>query len=289
MGRRVLRALEEPLTRELYGSSLDFKGSMLSTSHMNLADKLRSFAYQAYIQPALASGRAQIAIRAGDVHADMGLQNRMPAVCGALGSKIFENQFGLELLRRTGPPQGANSTFCFRLRGFEKPHVESSAFEKKQRATKPVRRPPRSPNDRFKTIFLVSCVGRKRPSRARAKDLYLSDWFIKARNLVEASGAPWFILSAEHGLIAPDDLLEPYEKTLNTMSASDRRRWAERVISQMFEKMPEANCVTFLAGKRYREFLEDYLRDHGVSVEIPMEGLRIGEQLAWLGAQTDDG
>ena len=262
---------------------------MLSTSDMSLADKIESFAYQAYIRPALAADRAQITIRAGDVHAKMGLQSRMPAVCGALGSKIFENQLGLELLRRTGPPQGANTTFCFQPRGFEKPRVEPSVFERKQRATKSARRPPQIPKDWSKTIFLVSCVGGKRPSCAPAKDLYLSDWFVKARNLVEANGAPWFILSAEHGLVAPDDLLEPYEKTLNTMSVSDRRRWAERVISQMSEKMPEAKSVTFLAGKRYREFLEDYLRNQGVSVEVPMEGLRIGEQLAWLGAQTDDG
>ncbi len=73
-------------------------------------------------------------------------------------------------------------------------------------------------SDRLPDVYLVSCVSKKRSSRAPAKDLYLSDWFIKARNFVEANGGPWFILSAEHGLVAPDDLLEPYEKTLNTMS-----------------------------------------------------------------------
>ena len=138
-------------------------------------------------------------------------------------------------------------------------------------------------------VYLVSCVSKKRSSRAPAKDLYLSDWFIKARTYVEATGAPWFILSAEHGLVDPDDLLEPYEKTLNTMSVSDRRRWGERVISQMSEKMPKAKSVFFLAGQRYREFLEGHLRNQGVSVEVPMKGLRIGEQLAWLNAHTKDG
>ena len=132
-------------------------------------------------------------------------------------------------------------------------------------------------------------MSKKRSNIASAKDLYLSHWFIKARNFVEARDRPWFILSAEHGLVAPDELLEPYEKSLNTMSVSDRRDWAEKVISQMSEKMPKAQSVVFLAGRRYREFLEDHLRNQGVFVEVPMEGLRIGEQLAWLGAQTDDG
>ena len=138
-------------------------------------------------------------------------------------------------------------------------------------------------------VYLVSCVSKKRSNRAPARDLYLSDWFIKARTYVEATGASWFILSAEHGLVAPDDLLEPYEKTLNTMSVSDRRRWAEKVINQMSEKMPKAKSVVFLAGQRYREFLVDHLRNQGVSVEVPMRGLRIGEQLAWLSAQMKDG
>lgn len=39
---------------------------------------------------------------------------------------------------------------------------------------------------------------------------------------------PWFILSAEYGLLEPDAEVEPYERTLNTMSVSDRREWARR-------------------------------------------------------------
>ncbi|MCH8155291.1 MAG: hypothetical protein IH786_08520 [Proteobacteria bacterium] len=155
--------------------------------------------------------------------------------------------------------------------------------------SKPAPKSSHRPRDPSGTVYLVSCVSKKRSSTAPAKDLYLSDWFIKARNFVEARGCPWFILSAEHGLIAPDDILDPYEKTLNTMSALDRRRWAEMVLSQMSEKMPKAKSVIFLAGQRYREFLVERLRNQGVSVEVPMVGLRIGEQLAWLRAQTKDG
>jgi hypothetical protein len=31
------------------------------------------------------------------------------------------------------------------------------------------------------------------------------DWFLKSRRYVEQSGAPWFILSAEYGLVPPDN------------------------------------------------------------------------------------
>ena len=45
---------------------------------------------------------------------------------------------------------------------------------------------------------------------------------------------------------------------------------------------PRGTTVVFLAGARYREFLVPALREFGTSIEIPMEGLRIGEQLSWL-------
>jgi hypothetical protein len=136
------------------------------------------------------------------------------------------------------------------------------------------------------TVYLVSCVGKKQSRKARAKDLYTSDWFLKARRYVEATGCPWFILSAEFGLVDPDQLLEPYEKTLNAMPIADRRRWAHKVISQMSDRMRDAATVVFLAGQRYREGLSDHLRANGITVEVPMEGLRIGEQLAWLNEHT---
>jgi hypothetical protein len=132
-----------------------------------------------------------------------------------------------------------------------------------------------------RACFLVSCVGKKRSSPARARDLYVSDWFGKARSFVERSGQPWFILSAEHGLVHPDSVVEPYEKTLNQMSVSARRAWATLVIGQMKSLLPDCEEVVVFAGARYREFLLDYLRKRA-RVKIPLEGLRIGEQLSWF-------
>jgi hypothetical protein len=133
------------------------------------------------------------------------------------------------------------------------------------------------------TVYLVSCVSKKRASPSLAKDLYLSDWFLKARRYVEATGCQWFILSAKYGLVHPDQRLEPYEQTLSTMSIADRRAWARHVHVQMEEHLPNVSQVVILAGQRYREFLMDYFQRRGMPVEIPLEGLRIGEQLQWLG------
>jgi len=140
--------------------------------------------------------------------------------------------------------------------------------------------------ERVETICLVSCVGGKRAIPSPARDLYQSTWFTKARKYVDAIGCHWFILSAGHGLIHPDDVIPPYEQTLNRMGVVERRNWAHMVRHQMDERMPDAMNIVVLAGERYRQFLMGYLRRRG-TVAVPMEGLQIGKQLSWLAQHTN--
>jgi hypothetical protein len=132
------------------------------------------------------------------------------------------------------------------------------------------------------TVYLISCVKTKQPFRCQAKDLYISDFFSKARNHAEASKGSWFILSAEYGLLSPDRMVAPYERTLNKMPKRDREAWAQKVLLQIEAELPDLKRVVFLAGERYRENLVHPLRARGVKVAIPMEGLGIGKQLRWL-------
>jgi hypothetical protein len=136
------------------------------------------------------------------------------------------------------------------------------------------------------TVYLVSCVSQKREQACEARDLYVSGLFRKARRFAEASGCPWFILSAEHGLVTPGQVIAPYERTPNTMGVADRRAWAERVAAQLAEAVPDLSRVGFLAGERYRGFLARHLEGRSVEVSVPMKGLRIGEQLSWLGQHS---
>ena len=131
-------------------------------------------------------------------------------------------------------------------------------------------------------LCLVSCVAKKLPNAAPAKDLYASDLFRKTRALAEAQGWPWFILSAKYGIVDPEQVIEPYEKTLNSMRIAERRDWAEGCLAALGPHLAGVKSVVFLAGAKYREFLNPALVSRGIEVHVPMEGLRIGEQLAWL-------
>jgi hypothetical protein len=130
-------------------------------------------------------------------------------------------------------------------------------------------------------VALVSCVGEKRACPCVARELYVSTWFQKARALAEKTFADWYILSAEHGLLAPGTVVAPYNRTLNQMCIADRRGWAARVVGEIYSQIPAARHLVILAGERYREFIEDPLRER-YQVDVPMRGMRIGEQLHWL-------
>jgi len=137
-------------------------------------------------------------------------------------------------------------------------------------------------------IGLVGCVGEKRSSKSRAKELYTSDLFVKARRYSEKHYDRWLILSAKYQLLGPETCVEPYDETLNDKTVAERKEWSEAVFGQIANRFPDARAVKlyFHAGARYWEFLIPPLRKAGYSCETPMQGLRIGEQLAWYKKHT---
>jgi uncharacterized protein DUF6884 len=137
-------------------------------------------------------------------------------------------------------------------------------------------------------VALVSCVKSKRTTAAPAKDLYISALFQGLRRYAEVNADAWYILSAEHGLLNPEQIVEPYEKTLNKMGYRQRLEWAEEVQRRLLQVLPEGTEVLVLAGQRYREHLVPFLRDRGFSVSIPLEGLSFGRQLRALNSILND-
>lgn len=131
-------------------------------------------------------------------------------------------------------------------------------------------------------IALVSCVKSKLVITARADQLYTSPWFRASRGYAKRHANEWYILSAEYGLLSPEQHIQPYEKSLNTMGQADRKAWALRVQKQLHSVIPSNAEVIILAGQRYREHLVPFLHARGNRVSIPMEGLSIGRQLRFL-------
>lgn len=82
---------------------------------MSYSDDVRNYCKDKIINPARYCGENKVVIRAGDIHTAMRYKNRMPLVCAALGATKFEEIAGVQRLSLTGPTNGANAIFTFRI------------------------------------------------------------------------------------------------------------------------------------------------------------------------------
>lgn len=132
----------------------------------------------------------------------------------------------------------------------------------------------------MRKIVLISCVSVKLSHKARAEELYISPLFkyglAYAKKLQPDK---IYILSAKYGLLELDEIIEPYNITLNTMSSTEIKIWSEKVLSKLKEKVNlDVDQIIFLAGENYRKYLIPHIKNYF----IPLKGLGIGKQLKYL-------
>lgn len=139
-------------------------------------------------------------------------------------------------------------------------------------------------------IGLVGCVKQKEPQAMPARSLYRSPLFHGRRAYVERTCSSWFVLSAEHGLVHPDRMLEPYDVTLKDEEPSRRRVWSQQVLADLSDLLGDLTGAVFEihAGAAYRDSgLVEGLEDRGAVVEVPAEGLGLGQQLHFYGEAAE--
>ena len=138
---------------------------------------------------------------------------------------------------------------------------------------------------------LIACSGTKAATAAPAAQIYHGDLFVKSlawarcQRFVEVA-----ILSAKHGLVPLNQMVEPYDESLVKAILAKRRRWAEGVLASVQQRWPlvaQACEITLLAGRRYTEPLIEMVQEAAPSTLIrrPLAGLGIGQQKAWLANQ----
>lgn len=136
-------------------------------------------------------------------------------------------------------------------------------------------------------VGLVGCVKSKLAIPAPAYQLYSSPLFRGSRRWVEQTCDRWFILSALHGLVRPDDVLAPYDEELASASARTRREWSEKVLQQLQETLEDIQGihVEIHAGSPYRDHgLITGLTSRQATISVPSAGLSLGQQLAFYAA-----
>jgi hypothetical protein len=77
------------------------------------SESIRRHAAETYLSEARRRGDPTVSINAGEVHRALGLSNRIPLVCAALGSKKFLREHGLRIVSKTGPASGQSTTVTY--------------------------------------------------------------------------------------------------------------------------------------------------------------------------------
>jgi hypothetical protein len=93
-----------------------------------------------------------------------------------------------------------------------------------------------------------------------AKDLYTSKRFTSTKNNLDQSGQPWFILSTAHGLIAPNDLKEHYDRSLDSFDRSKVLSWALKVRDNLLTLKTAIKEITYYTGN-FRQIIYSPLSD----------------------------
>ena len=148
------------------------------------------------------------------------------------------------------------------------------------------------------TIALISCVSQKAKFPSKCKDLYISPLFKKTWEYNVKVDRPEgvYILSALHGLIKYDQVIEPYDKTLLDMSKEEALEWAEKVKNQIKEtfetsgrSLDNYNFKIYAGSKYYENLLEFFPNKELVFGKLPIgkrlgaltSALKTGKKIVW--------
>lgn len=133
-------------------------------------------------------------------------------------------------------------------------------------------------------LLLVTCVYEKADGPRQARDLYRSPYFLRLRRYAERHGRPWFIVSAEHGLVRPDEWLAPYERYLPDTPDWYQEVWGRWVVTRLRLLAGDLahRTVELHVSRPYAARIVPWLTRVGATVRQPVAELSLDEQAAWL-------
>lgn len=139
----------------------------------------------------------------------------------------------------------------------------------------------------MKKIILIACSAGKKDTHDKAKDMYTSPLFRKSWKYAQKLGYDKiFILSDKYYLLAPEDEIDTYDKSLKNCKSRERKEWAKTVLEKLTLTKSNLKNDKFiiLAGKVHYEHLIG--KDGIQNYSIPWKGVGgIGCILKFLNEQ----
>lgn len=116
-------------------------------------------------------------------------------------------------------------------------------------------------------------------------DLYVGNLYTARLAYAKQLGGPHWIVSGFHGIRRPDYVVGPYERDLASMRSDELRAWQGQQEFGALQIAEPGDRVVVLASAPYAGKWCAALARSGCTVDLPLAGMQIGEQLQWLKAQ----
>ncbi|MEM1577081.1 MAG: hypothetical protein QXT98_06190, partial [Archaeoglobaceae archaeon] len=120
-----------------------------------------------------------------------------------------------------------------------------------------------------KVLIITECskekLGYSSLIKAPAKKMYQGRLFKTVREYAETMGFDYVIISAKYGLIFPNEIIEGYEKVLQTSEDVERiRPIVEEKLKPILDKYEK---ILVIAGEKYRETLRNLWDERFITVK----------------------
>jgi hypothetical protein len=122
-------------------------------------------------------------------------------------------------------------------------------------------------------VVLIGSSGSTATTPLPAAQLFESAGFLRAREFAAGSGHPWFVVTAKHGLLDPDDVVAPFDVQLGDQSIGYRNAWGEWVAAQLGDRLLlEGVTVEVHGGVDFAQPLRGPLTRRGAALDLQLPG-----------------
>ena len=133
-------------------------------------------------------------------------------------------------------------------------------------------------------IALVAASRLQRGTICRAREQFdLSPFFRRARDYCERTGAEWYILEADSGLLLPQQVIGPTRRSVRDLTAEERAGWAGRAVKDLRDRcgrFAAQPAIALYASHRYAEALLRAAPE--LELALPLDGMGLAERVHWF-------
>lgn len=140
----------------------------------------------------------------------------------------------------------------------------------------------------MKTFVIICCGEHKNGKKTSASEMYISDRFLLSKQYASAVTNDWFVISGKHGILHPENVIDPYDFPLSELSPIEKIEWENRVATKILTKSTRKTRIIYLGTPEYFSGISKILSKEKALVFEPFKHLPKSGWIPWLKKNTDE-